>query len=998
MPLSSTRGASATHRVAGLVLALALALPAARAGAIVSDTPPRGTIALPVAAMPGLASGEPARALEAAPAWQAFRGRHGDWSASWNDATGSPHRAVGPAIPLPGFAGDSASIDAALRAFVASNPGLFGAGTTIAPRSIRRHGRLWYASYRQLIGGLEVLFADWEFRVSAEGRLMLFGADAWPVTAPPRAIPIARAATDAAAIAGLDFTPGRDAVEALGPAALLPLATAGGLSARTVLPVRVRTLRPLTNWLTLVDASTGEVLMREDQVRHLTGRVTGLVHPRTPTDPLTPRRFAHQVVTTATDTVVTDTAGVYVLPGAGVTPVTAELRGSFVDVRRDDVDPPGSGDAHFSGLTSPGGTLDIAWGDAGYSHDAERDAYYHGNVAHDHLKQLDSLATLLDYPMPFDVNYPYANCNAVWTGLGIYLFVAGSGCVNSATAGSVIYHEYGHAVNDAVYVGDGITMGMMNGSLQEGTADLNAAFITDEPRIGSGFFGPGTWVRNLETTLRWPDDEVSDPHVNGLMLAGAFWDLRKVLGLAATERLSHQAKHGHPDDPHDGIAFSEMFLETLVADDDDGDLANGTPHAATICAAFSAHGIGPNYWISIAHTPVVDPPAGGAVPVVATMRYTGPGFTAFDPASPTLHYALGRGPFIAIPMIPTGAADQFTASIPAPPGAVVAYYLTARDGLGDEQSFPASSPRQRVLRFLAGPAVPALAWDMSVDPGWSVGAPDDNATAGLWVRENPMQSANTDTANLVVSQPADDHTPGDTICWVTGNADTMYVPGYNDVDGGKITLTTSVFDALPDGYEHPVIEYWRWYSNNTGSNVGGDAWRVDVSNDGGATWVPLENTTETARSWERVLARIEDYVTPTHTMRVRFVANDDPPTSIVEALVDDFRLLAFPVGTVSAGGDAPGPALEFLAPSPNPSRGEATLRLRLPAAALVRIELFDVGGRHVRALADATLGAGEHALAWDGRDDAGHAVPGGLYLARLDAGGKALVRRIVRVR
>ena len=260
-----------------------------------------------------------------------------------------------------------------------------------------------------------------------------------------------------------------------------------------------------------------------------------------------------------------------------------------------------------------------------------------------------------------------------------------------------------------------------------------------------------------------------------------------------------------------------------------------------------------------------------------------------------------------------------------------------------------------------------------------------------------MESANTDTANFVVVQPANDHTPSDTTCWVTGNADSMFVPGYNSVDDGKTTLTTAGFDAVQGGYEHPVIEYWRWYSNNTGNGVGGDIWKVDLSNDDGATWVPVEHTAATAQSWERVLARVEDYLPPTHTMRMRFVANDDPPTSVVEAAVDDFRLLSFPAGTVSAGGEGLPRSLEFLAPRPNPSRGDAMLRWRLPAAAHVRLELFDIGGRHVRTLADRGMSAGEHTQAWDGRDNAGHAMPGGLYLARLDAGGERRVQRVVRI-
>jgi hypothetical protein len=996
MPLARCRRTHALPFAAFATAAL-VAWGSSQALAITAEPSPRGAIAPPSAAMPGLAGADQRQGLESSAAWRTFRARHGDWRALWNAATGTPHRAVGPSIPLAGFAGDSASVDRSIRGFVAENPELFGAGVVIEPRSVRRHGALWYASYRQLVSGLEVLFADWEFRVSANGRLVLFGADAYAL--PPRAshrAMMAPAAARVAAVAGLDFAPGRDVAESAGPAALLPVTSAKGLDARAVLPVRVRTLQPIASWLVLVDAENGEVLMRQDQARHVTGHVTGLVHPVLPTDPLTPRPFAYQFMFADPDSATTDATGAYTVPASGPVTVRGELRGPFIDVVRSDIRPLGSGDAHYSTPAGPNDVVDLPWGSAGFSHDAERDAFYHGNIAHGHVKQLEPGFTELDYEMPLTVNYPDAHCNAVWTGVGIYFFSAGGGCVNSATTPSVLYHEYGHAVNDFVYIEDGLLSGMQNSAMHEGMADLYAAFIGDDPLVGRGFYGPGTYVRSVANTLRWPEDRVTDPHINGQMLSGGFWDLRVSLGLENADRLAHQAKHGHPDDLSDDVAFGEMFLEVLAADDDDGDLSNGTPHAAAIAHSFGTHGLGPNAWIAIDPTPVADPPAGGLVPVTARIRYLGLGVTALDASSPRLHYSLNGAPFTEVAMTPTGVADEFRASVPAPAGTIVSYFVTAQDGFGDEAVFPIAAPARRALRFVTGPAVPQLTWDMESDPGWTVGAPDDDAVTGIWVRLDPVGTWAYDTANVVMIQPADDHTPNGTQCWVTGNADTLWDPGIADVDGGKTTLTTATFDGAPAGYERPIIEYWRWYSNNTGSHTD-DVWRVSISNDDGATWAPLESTAYTVNSWERQLLPIESYLTPTHTMRVRFVASDELPTSIVEAAVDDFRLLAFPAGTLSVGGAAPR-VLELSAPWPNPSSGPATLTLRLPAAGHVRVALYDVGGRIVRTLVDRVLDAGAHPLVWDGRDDGGREVAAGLYFARADAGGASRLERVVRVR
>src|SRR5206468_11417354 len=136
-------------------------------------------------------------------------------------------------------------------------------------------------------------------------------------------------------------------------------------------------------------------------------------------------------------------------------------------------------------------------------------------------------------------------------------------------------------------------------------------------------------------------------------------DLRQSLGNTLATRLSHFAKYGVPDDPNDGVAMSEYFFETLVADDDDGNVSNGTPHFAAIDAAFDAHGIGTNYYLGIAHTPLADQSAPTPRTVTATFTYAGP-FGALDPTSPTLHYIVNNAPAAAIAMTPTGHLGEYS--------------------------------------------------------------------------------------------------------------------------------------------------------------------------------------------------------------------------------------------------------------------------------------------------------------------------------------------------
>ncbi len=99
---------------------------------------------------------------------------------------------------------------------------------------------------------------------------------------------------------------------------------------------------------------------------------------------------------------------------------------------------------------------------------------------------------------------------------------------------------------------------------------------------------------------------------------------------------------------------------------------------------------------------------------------------------------------------------------------------------------------------------------------------------------------------------------------------------------------------------------------------------------------------------------------------------------------------------VPSGADAPGLALA--PPSPNPARGNVTLRFTLPVAGHASLAIFDVTGRCVATLIDGSRPAGAHESVWRGTDGAGGPVGAGLYFARLSVGGRALTRRVVVVR
>ena len=118
---------------------------------------------------------------------------------------------------------------------------------------------------------------------------------------------------------------------------------------------------------------------------------------------------------------------------------------------------------------------------------------------------------------------------------------------------------------------------------------------------------------------------------------------------------------------------------------------------------------------------------------------------------------------------------------------------------------------------------------------------------------------------------------------------------------------------------------------------------------------------------------------------------------MVEAGIDDLSYYAAPstVGVPGTGGVAA--RLSFVSIAPNPSRGAVALALAGPEGATVDVAIHDVRGRLVARLPAAKLAGGQAAIRWDGRDQAGRAVPAGVYLVRAGIGRASAVARVVRL-
>ena len=252
----------------------------------------------------------------------------------------------------------------------------------------------------------------------------------------------------------------------------------------------------------------------------------------------------------------------------------------------------------------------------------------------------------------------------------------------------------------------------------------------------------------------------------------------------------------------------------------------------------------------------------------------------------TLHYSVSGSPYASIEMVET-TVGSWSGSIPAQEiGSIIEYYIEAVDDEGNiAYQPPAGSERPHFFLIGSPGNFSSLVMDdAESDQGWSLGIASDDATAGLWVREEPIGTME----GFDPVQPNEDHSTVGTHCFVTGNAEfTGDNSGAGDVDGGRTTLESPIY-AIPPGVS-PVISYWRWYTNNLGFSPGEDSWQVQVR-DQSNNWVYLEQTTQSDNSWSEKQFLVRHVFDEATQLQFRFIAEDAPGGSLVEAAMDDFRI------------------------------------------------------------------------------------------------------------
>ncbi len=430
-------------------------------------------------------------------------------------------------------------------------------------------------------------------------------------------------------------------------------AVGSGYAHRLVWSFVFRRVPEAARWEVLVDAQSGEILSFQDLNQY--GEVKGGAYPITSTDqcpdrarcgtvqPGSPMPFADTGLPAPDN--FTNSSGVF----AGSSNPTTTLNGRFVRVS--DICGPVN-ETGTNGVLDMGGATGqhdcVSPGSSAGNTASARSSFYELNRIAEVARGWLPNNSWARSPLTTVVNIDNV-CNAFWTGDSVQFFKSGGGCRNTGELAAVFDHEWGHGLDDndsngslsnsseayadiaAIYrlgtscVGYGFFWTLDRGCGR--TAD-GTGFNVNESQVGRHCALECSGVRDADWTRHedgQPDTALgyvcthcaSGPgpcgrqvHCAAAPVRQAAWDLVTRDLQAAPFGLDPQSAllvgnkvfyqgSGNVGSWHacscgsssSGCGATNGYMQWLAADDDNGNLNDGTPHMTAIHAAFNRHGI-----------------------------------------------------------------------------------------------------------------------------------------------------------------------------------------------------------------------------------------------------------------------------------------------------------------------------------------------------------------------------------------------------------------------
>ncbi len=922
--------------------------------------------------------------LRESAAWKSFYANNAGWNVLFNEENQMPVIAYGSPVPVSGATVQDKALNFINTQLVPFKLPL----ADLSLRSITTNAEKFdYANFFQTYQGLKVLDSRVMVKMTKSGEVVYFKTDVFNNISIGTAPSISE--TDAINFSKTGFEETIINAYAEPGLKILPVPQYHKYDFHLVYEVYVSTYDEINKvparYYTLVDANDGKILFRKNKVDHFAPSVqsvvtvNGTVYLTNPYGtPMTGAVGMPHLKIVSGGTTYTDDQGV----ASSVTNgnATLTLEGLYSKA--------------MTGTTTPSMASNVTANATvtfdNNSNDRERSAYYHINIIHDFMKSLPQLATFTTEDTPINTIVDVSgSCNAFYNG-SVNFYAAGGGCNAMAYISDVMYHEYGHGLNYDIYTFYGQTFS--NGAMGEGYGDTWANSITHTGKIGVGFYTANqNPIRDYVPPSRkvYPQDLVGEVHADGEIIAGAWWEVAINMGnnYNFMTDLFIKTFPAGPDGPDgtEGQVYMDVLVAALQADDNDGDICNGTPNSSAIIPAFAAHGITLYTNVTLTHTPVLSANPTTPITITANAAATGTGLCPLSGGQ--LYWRnLNSQAWTSTPM--TYSNPTLTGTIPAQQaGDLVQYYIEAGGNtipVGANLS-PGNIPYYILVGFTPNTALHS---DMGDGQDFGTWTPTSlGNTSGTWIVAAPIASGSV--------QPGTQVTSGGTKCAVTGNSASASDPiGTADIDGGTTRLESPSFDLST--FTNPAITYYRSYSDVGGSNPGNDPWVSEISNDNGTTWTKIEHTYYSDFDWRRFAFKVLDFTSLTTQMKMRFTASDSTiaslPSSgqsVSEAALDEFQVWDGATSTTGINYDAISGIYLF----PNPANESFSASFIIEKSAYTTLSLTNMIGETVWSKNYGEISAGTHQFKIDT-----HQLTSGVYQFNIKTADGTVSKKISVVR
>ncbi|MDZ7269065.1 MAG: lamin tail domain-containing protein [candidate division KSB1 bacterium] len=383
-------------------------------------------------------------------------------------------------------------------------------------------------------------------------------------------------------------------------------------------------------------------------------------------------------------------------------------------------------------------------------------------------------------------------------------------------------------------------------------------------------------------------------------------------------------------------------------------------------------------------------------------------------ASAEVGYRVDRGAYQSLPMT-AGGGNLYTAVIPAQAnGAFVEFFIKATDTEGASSTIPADTAAAKLFYFVRDAGL--TIYDLQYTPYANGNSGYTNLTVTV------QGIVTTDTTDFSFYWIQDGTTPWRGI-WVNDNTTNVKAGDLVSVTG-RVEENFNVTRLVNPSSANPL--------------------RVTILSRGNPLPTPvllrtgdLRTGAATAEQWEGMLVQVRNAVVsnpfPDAPSNFGEFAIDDGSG---EVRVDDLGDFDGNLDSIYVKGDSirsltaihhysfnnykllprnnrdvvrgPGtgvadhrePPLRYALEQnyPNPFNPETAIRYQLPQPGRVSLAIYNLLGQKVKTLVDGIAPAGSHLTKWDGTNDRGQVVPGGVYFYRLRTGSFEKVNKMLLLR